>query len=64
MFRPSRAPRGADRWLPHKMLLFVIGAGLGVAGILSGRDWLINAGIVVLFIGLLLRFARRGAGPE
>lgn len=58
LIRPARAPRRDDRYLPHKMLLFVIGAGFGLAGIVSGREWLINIGIVVLVAGVLLRFAR------
>ena len=54
-FRPSRARRGTDRFLPYKLLLFAAGAGFGMAGILSEREWLINVGIAVLLVGVLLR---------
>jgi hypothetical protein len=56
--RVSRARRGPDRFLPHKILLFVTGAACAFAGIASGREWLINVGIAVLFVGVLLRLIR------
>jgi hypothetical protein len=37
------------------MLIFVIGAALGIAGIASDRTWLVNLGIGVLLVGVVLR---------
>lgn len=64
LFRPDRTRRSVDPFLPHKMLLFAIGAGFAIAGIISGRDWLINTGIVVLLIGIVLRLWSARSGPE
>lgn len=64
LFRPARGPRGEDPYLPHKMLLFVTGAAFGITGIVSGREWLINIGIVVLVAGVILRFAKARADNE
>ncbi|MGH7552622.1 MAG: hypothetical protein ACREMQ_06295 [Longimicrobiales bacterium] len=55
LFRASRTRRGPDPYLPHKMLIFVIGAALGIAGIASERTWLVNVGIGVLLLGVVLR---------
>jgi hypothetical protein len=54
-FRPSRAPRQPDQHLHIKMLLFVFGAGFLLAGIASGRDWLVGIAVAVFAAGVLLR---------
>lgn len=54
-FRPSRERRGPDPRLHLKILLFVIGAALGIAGMVLERTWLIALAIVLLAVGVLLR---------
>jgi hypothetical protein len=54
-FRPHRAPRGRDAYLQHKIVLFVLGAGIVVAGMAFDAGWLITLGLVVLAIGFVLR---------
>ena len=48
-----------DRTLELRALLLMIGAGLGVAGMTSGRDWLIYLGLGVALIGGILALWRR-----
>ncbi len=58
--REGRDPTPSQmRWLYPKILLFVTGAAIGLAGMASGREWLVNAGVAVLAVGLLLRFLTR-----
>lgn len=59
LFRPSRTPSGPDPYLPHKMVIFVVGATAAMAGMLTDRGWLINLGILILLIGIILRFVGR-----
>jgi membrane protein implicated in regulation of membrane protease activity len=59
IFRPDRSRRGADPALGFKMLIFVAGAVAGVTGIALEIDWLIIVALLVLLIGLVLRFAAR-----
>ena len=55
-FRPSRERHeGADRFLELKMLLFVLGAAFGVAGMLTDRAWMIAVAVVLLGTGIALR---------
>lgn len=56
--------RRADRypWIEWKMRLFVVGAALGVGGMVLEMDWIIVLAIVVLFCGFLLRFVPGGRG--
>jgi uncharacterized membrane protein YoaK (UPF0700 family) len=57
----DRTRRGEDVWLGQKLLFFVVGAALGVAGMITGRQWIIWVAIAVLALGLVLRLAgRRG----
>jgi hypothetical protein len=56
IFRPSRAQRGDDRFVNQKMLLFAIGAVLGIAGIAFDLAWLRYLAIAVLSVGIMLRF--------
>jgi uncharacterized membrane protein YedE/YeeE len=60
IFRPSRESRGPDPYLELKIVLFTLGAALGIVGIISGRELLVGIGILVLAIGVLLRFLQRG----
>ncbi|CAN5761238.1 hypothetical protein BH23GEM9_BH23GEM9_36660 [soil metagenome] len=63
-FRPDRSRRGPDTMLGHRMLVFVLGAVVGAAGIATDRQWLIYVAIGILVIGLALRFlARRDEDP-
>lgn len=63
IFRPDRRQRGEDRYLPHKTLIFAVGAALGIAGIAFESGWLVYAAIVVLALGVFLRFAS-GSGQS
>lgn len=56
--------RRADRypWFEWKMRLFVVGAALGVGGMVLEMDWVVVLAIVVLFTGFLLRFVPGGTG--
>jgi hypothetical protein len=63
IFRPDRSRRGADPALGYKMLIFVAGAVAGIAGIALEIDWLIIVAVIVLLIGLVLRFAARRRDP-
>lgn len=60
IFRPSREARGPDPFLNLKLVLFALGAALGIAGIIAGSEILVGIGILVLAIGVLLRFLQRG----
>jgi hypothetical protein len=60
IFRPSRETRGPDPFLNLKVVLFALGAALGIAGIISGRELLVGIGVLVLVVGVLLRFLQRG----
>lgn len=62
IFRPDRSRRGVDRFLDVKMLIFVIGAALGVIGIAREIDWLVYAAIAVLAVGVILRLLRGRTG--
>lgn len=56
--------RRADHypWLPWKVRLFAIGAGLALGGIVLDWAWLIPAAIVVLAAGFAIRFLPGGTG--
>jgi membrane protein implicated in regulation of membrane protease activity len=49
--------------MPHKMLLFVSGAVLGMIGMATDRNWIVFLAVGVLAVGLLLRFVDRGGEP-
>jgi hypothetical protein len=55
LFHSARSARGNDRFYRWKVLIFVTGGALGVAGMSSGRDWLVALGIAVLGAGIVLR---------
>jgi uncharacterized membrane protein len=58
--------RGPVRHLEWRIRLFGVGAILAVVGMAAEQPWLINLAIVVLVIGVLLRFLpeQRRAGDE
>lgn len=61
LFRASRESPGSVRFVNLKVFLFAIGGALGVAGMTSGRDWLVALAIGVVGLGILLRFlGKRG----
>lgn len=57
-FRPSRDPYGPDPYLHWKIVCFAAGAGFGVAAMVTGIDWLVLPAILVLGVGIALRFLR------
>jgi len=61
-----RRARGPVRHLEWRIRLFGVGAILAVVGMAAAQPWLINVAIVVLVIGVLLRFAPepRESGDE
>jgi hypothetical protein len=63
MIRLDRSRRDPDIWLGEKMIFFATGAALGLAGMVTGRDWLIWVAIVVLGIGFALRLFSRRTAP-
>jgi hypothetical protein len=64
MFRPSR-DRGTPRYFEIKALLLVIGASVGVMGMVQDRSWLIWIGIGILLVAMILRLiARRKKEPD
>jgi hypothetical protein len=63
-FRPRREHVGPDPHLNIKLILFAVGAAFGVAGMITGRDWLLYIGIAILVAGALLRFRRPAPEEE
>jgi len=59
LFRPDRERRGPDPFLQVKVILFAIGAALAIAGMIAGSQLLVGIGILVLAIGVFLRFIQR-----
>jgi hypothetical protein len=64
IFRPSREPRGPDRWLNLKVAVFCLGAGIALVGIAADKNWVINLAIGVLAVGFLMRFLPRKNDPS
>lgn len=63
VFRPDRTPRESDDpRLLWKVRLFVVGGGLGIAGMVTEWSPLLWGGIAVLAAGVALRFGRRQTG--
>lgn len=58
LFRPSRSPADPAT-LGHRMIIFVIGAIVALAGIASGTSWIIYIAVGILAIGVILRLAQR-----
>ncbi|HEX7091489.1 MAG TPA: hypothetical protein VF192_15220 [Longimicrobiales bacterium] len=57
LFRPDRTRREQpDRLLKLKMMIFALGAAVALAGIASERRELLLAAIIILAVGVLLRF--------
>ena len=60
VFRPDRTPRdGDDPFLLWKVRLFVVGGGLGIAGMVTEWSVLLWGGIAVLAAGVARRFGSR-----
>lgn len=55
---PSREARGPDPHLDIKIVLFMAGAALGIAGMASGRAWLVWLAFIPLAAAFLLRLFR------
>ncbi|HEY8469660.1 MAG TPA: hypothetical protein VIL18_08460 [Longimicrobiales bacterium] len=57
LFRPDRTRREQpDRLLKLKMIIFAVGAAVALAGVAYERQELILAAIIILAVGVLLRF--------
>jgi hypothetical protein len=54
-FRVDRSRRGEDRSLGQKMLIFVLAAVAGLAGMATDTGWLVYLAIALLVGGLILR---------
>lgn len=64
MFRPSREP-GSTRYFEIKALLLVLGATIGVIGMVQDRSWLVWIGIGILLVAMILRLtASRKNEPD
>jgi len=61
VFRPSRESRGPDPFLQWKIVIFIVAAIVGLAGVATENRWLVGIGIVVLISGVLLRALGRRA---
>jgi hypothetical protein len=61
-FRPDRGRRGEDRLLGEKMMVFMLGAAIGIGGIATDRDWLVYVALLLLVLGLAMRFLGRDTG--
>ena len=55
MFRATRDNRGEDRYFEIKAIVLVLGASLGIAGMVYEIGWLIWAAIVVVAAAIILR---------
>ena len=56
MFRASRGDlTGADRFFAIKAVLFVLGASLGIAGMVTETGWLVWIAIGVLAVAIVVR---------
>jgi uncharacterized membrane protein YjjP (DUF1212 family) len=64
LFRTSREHRGPDPYQRWKLVIFALGAAFGLAGIGTGRDWMILSAIGILAVGVLLRFLRKREDTE
>lgn len=54
IFRPTHQRRGEDPNLQTKMLIFAAGAIVALAGIGTGRGWLVWVAVVILAFGVIL----------
>ena len=55
MFRARRDRTGEDRYFEVKAIILVLGASLGIAGMVYQIEWLIWAAIAVVAAGVILR---------
>ncbi|MBI4540039.1 MAG: hypothetical protein HY704_11090 [Gemmatimonadetes bacterium] len=58
----DRSRRGPDRYLTWKVRAFWLGAVLGVLGMFLESVWLTAPAILVLLVGVFLRFFREPRG--
>lgn len=64
MFRARHDRAGPDRFLGLKHSLFWIGAGFGLIGMATGRDWMVWTAVVALGLGVLLGLVGRRQREE
>lgn len=55
MFRATRENRGEDRFFEVKAIILVLGASLGIAGMIYEIGWLIWTAIAVVAAAIILR---------
>lgn len=48
-----------DRFFELKVACFMVGAGCGIAGMITERHWLVRVGIGFLAAGIILRLIGR-----
>ncbi len=51
--------RNPDPFLDWKVAIFFLAAGIWLAGVISNRIWMSGAAILLLLVGILLRFLSR-----
>lgn len=57
-----RDGRGTDRYAPVRIGLIFLAAGVWMAGVITGREWITGAAILILLVALALQVAgRRGS---
>jgi hypothetical protein len=62
IFRASRQPR-EDRFLTHRIVLFLIGSAFGVAGMARDNRWLVYTAIAIFASAAILGILSRPAPP-
>jgi hypothetical protein len=64
MIRPSREPV-STRFMELKALMLVVGASIGLVGMMQDRSWLVWIGIGILLVAIVLRLvANRNKEPD
>ncbi len=59
MIFTSRERRPQDPFLELKAVLLVLGASLGIAGMVNNIPWLVYSGIAVIAVGMVIRIIQR-----
>ncbi|MGI9626973.1 MAG: hypothetical protein ACR2QM_09070 [Longimicrobiales bacterium] len=56
IFRPDSRHKADEGLLLWKVRLFIVGAALGVGGMVTENPWVLWSGVGVLMVGMTLRF--------
>lgn len=62
LFFIRRDRRSSGRFLRLRLTLFFLAAGIWLAGVRIEREWVTAAGILVLFVAVLLGLVQRRDG--